>query len=275
DIYTDLPPINNQRIKLNSSTPFTPTFVKDNITRSSDSSQIYASRVQGRQLLLDNPPRESKTRQQREERKRQRIASNARSDSSVIGRKEAQEKGLWKLSKSEAKFERFLPLHYLWLGYVSELLNLAPFPGEYDVNKCHEEIPSVPTMQAKIVKADIHGSIITVRQSKNPCLVGLSGIVIHETENSFKVVTKNDRLKLIPKANSIFGFPVPLYAIGSANADPSALPSETESSPLPSPPHSTVLNVPHVEFELYGNQFCFRSADRANRKFKHKESISL
>ncbi len=38
---------------------------------------------------------------------------------------------------------------------------------------------------------------------------------------------------------------------------------------------ATVLDGPHVEIELYGNQFCFRSADRAGRKFKHKESIEL
>jgi hypothetical protein len=34
-----------------------------------------------------------------------------------------------------------------------------------------------------------------VRQSKNPCLVGLSGIVIHETENAFKVVTPKNAVK--------------------------------------------------------------------------------
>jgi ribonuclease P protein subunit POP4 len=37
----------------------------------------------------------------------------------------------------------------------------------------------------------------------------------------------------------------------------------------------TVLDVHHIEFELYGNQFCFHSADRASRKFKHKETIEL
>jgi ribonuclease P protein subunit POP4 len=36
-----------------------------------------------------------------------------------------------------------------------------------------------------------------------------------------------------------------------------------------------VLDGPHIEFELYGNQFCFRAADRAGRKFKHKETIEL
>ena len=37
----------------------------------------------------------------------------------------------------------------------------------------------------------------------------------------------------------------------------------------------TVLDDPHIEFELYGNQFRFRSSDRAGRKFKHKETIEL
>ena len=37
----------------------------------------------------------------------------------------------------------------------------------------------------------------------------------------------------------------------------------------------TVLDGPHIEFELYGNQFRFRSAERAGRKFKPKETIEL
>jgi len=37
----------------------------------------------------------------------------------------------------------------------------------------------------------------------------------------------------------------------------------------------TVNDIPHMEFKLYGNQFRFRSADRASRKFKHKETIEL
>ena len=35
----------------------------------------------------------------------------------------------------------------------------------------------------------------TVRRSKNAALVGASGIVVQETENTFKVVTRKDKLK--------------------------------------------------------------------------------
>lgn len=70
---------------------------------------------------------------------------------------------------------------------------------------------------------------------------------------------------MIPKQNSIFVFAVPLYATP-------ALPSPSSSTPQPP---RTVLDMPHIEFELYGNHFCFRAAERAGRKFKHKETIEL
>jgi ribonuclease P protein subunit POP4 len=96
------------------------------------------------------------------------------------------------------------------MGYMSELLGLSP-PAAAPVT---EAMPSASSMHAKLVKADFHGSILTgmqvlslyaqilthlcpfqVRQSKNPCLVGLSGIMIHETENAFKVITRKDQLR--------------------------------------------------------------------------------
>jgi len=125
-------------------------------------------------------------------------------------------------------------------------------------------MPTSAGMHAKLVKADFHGSIISVKQSKNPCLLGLKGIVILETENAFRVITKKDQIKLIPKRNAIFTFCVPLYDVRSS------LPS-TEECPEVDPLDA----VPKMEFELYGNQFCFRSADRASKKFKAKETIEL
>ena len=71
-------------------------------------------------------------------------------------------------------------------------------------------------MHAKLVKADFHGSIVTgaasvfffffsarkgklimrkVLRSRNAALVGASGIVVQETENTFKIVTRKDKLK--------------------------------------------------------------------------------
>lgn len=93
----------NQRVKLTTAAPFTPTFVEHNVTRSSDPAQLYASRVRGRQILLDNPARESRTRKDRERKKAARAVHRARSDAGVIGKNQVREKGLWKLAPSETR----------------------------------------------------------------------------------------------------------------------------------------------------------------------------
>jgi len=241
------------RVVLNNSTPFTPALVHERLTQVSDPEQIYANRIKGRQILLDNPARVSKSRQEADEKRKARKKAAQAKKKWVSPVNQA---GLWKLKDSEAKYRLFLPLHHLWLGYVSELLALpAPPPP----NSSHT-IPNSAALHAKLVKADFHGSIITVRKSKNPCLVGLSGIVIFESENAFRVITKEDRLKVLPKQNSIFGFGVPLYS--------TLVTSEQEGM-------ETVDSGPHLEFELHGNHFRFRSADRASRKFKHKETVEL
>ncbi|EMD38514.1 hypothetical protein CERSUDRAFT_105107 [Gelatoporia subvermispora B] len=277
DIYTGLPPIDKAQINFSSTTPFTPTYVKSNVTRTSEPARIYASRVQGRQVLLENPARESRSKKKREEKKAIRLAEKAKRDAAVMGRRDARRADMWRLSPSETRYQLFLPLHTLWLGYMSELLALPP-PTSLGAD-VPSAIPNVAATHAKLVKADFHGAIVAVRQSKNPCLVNLTGLVVHETENAFKVITKNDELKLIPKQNSIFMLPIPMFSVGSSQS-----PAMTAAAP-PAPRCSdtdqtetaciTVLDIPHMEFELYGNQFCFRAAERAGRKFKHKETIEL
>lgn len=96
--------VQNQRVKLNSDTPFVPQYVKDNVLRSADAAQLYQSRVRGRQILLENPVREIKVRKEREERKARRAAANKRSDAGVIANSTAQRKGLWKASAEKHKF---------------------------------------------------------------------------------------------------------------------------------------------------------------------------
>ena len=90
---------------------------------------------------------------------------------------------------------------------------------------------------------------------------------------------------VVPKRNSIFAFAVPLYS----KSDPSELPiseltatnesialtSAADPGSAPTDLANTVVDAPHIEFELHGNQFCFRGAERAGRKFKHKETIEL
>lgn len=69
---------------------------------------------------------------------------------------------------------------------------------------------------------------------------------------------------VIPKRHSIFVLRIPVYA-PAAN-------DERDGTNVGRSPLDT---SPCLEFDLYGNQFCFRSTDRATRKFKHKETLEL
>ncbi|KAF9547255.1 RNase P subunit p29-like protein [Agrocybe pediades] len=238
---------------------------------------MYNTRVKGRQVLLENPAKESRAMKALAEKRALKKKEKERKQLGIIGKREAKEKGVWKFDESQAKYDLFLPLHHLWLGYMSELLGLSPKPDSTPApDVAAKAMPHSSGMHPKLLKADYHGSIMTVSQSKNPCLVGVSGIVIHETENALKVVTKKNKVKLLPKQNSIFTLAVPLYSV--------LPPTHTPNAPLPLPSPSpaadpaqkqTVLDMPHIQFELYGNQFRFRAAERAGRKFKHKETIEL
>ncbi|KAH8976982.1 RNase P/MRP, p29 subunit [Lactarius akahatsu] len=289
-------------VRLTSTHPFTPEFVQRQLLLPATSAKsksksrvqaraLYDERVRRRQLILaPKPPDPNRNRRPRRPKKAGGAADDAR-----MGRREAAEKGLWRLRKEEARWELFVPLHRLWLGYMSELLGLAAPPPTTLLQVDPSAMPQAAGMHAKLVKADFHGSIVTgkrqihriygkVRRSKNPSLVGASGIVIQETENTFKVVTQKDRLKVLPKQGSVFVFAVPLYHTGTKDPTASivaAARSSNQHSGTDCTSRSrderptTVLDGAHVEFELYGNQFCFRATERAGRKFKHKESIEL
>ncbi|KIM33258.1 hypothetical protein M408DRAFT_151787 [Serendipita vermifera MAFF 305830] len=252
DPYQPLPPIKGQRFKFSSATPFTPTLLRSQLPPSV--AATYETRLENQQVQLTNPPKESADKALRLAKKQRRKAAQDRKRECVMGKRKAMELGVWKFDERLAKWEIFWPVHAMWTSYIAEALGLAPRP---EVLPTKEQIgnvmPSTAGLQAKLIKADLHGCIVKVKECKNASRVGREGIVVHETSNTFKIVTKEDKLKVLPKQGAIFTLSLPLFA--------------------PSP-HSQDSD-PRIEFELYGNQFRFRAAERASKKFKPKETIEL
>jgi hypothetical protein len=54
--------------------------------------------------MLENPIRESRSKQQRDEKRAKQAAENAKKKSGIMGRKEASEKGIWKLEKGQTRY---------------------------------------------------------------------------------------------------------------------------------------------------------------------------
>ncbi|CAG8581376.1 26131_t:CDS:10 [Gigaspora rosea] len=195
---------------------FVPDFVTGTLEETvKDSAKVYASKLKDKVLLLDNPLKTSN-----EKKKRKHSKKKVRSMSA----KEKRETKIYEIPNECHRYELFIPLNELWLQYIDELYGTS----------------SPAVFAQKLLKADFHGAILTVSRSRCASYIGVTGINIHETENVFKLITKDNVLKVIPKGHSVFTF----------------------------------LLRDHM-FTLYGDQFRFRSAARAAKKFKNKPTIDL
>ncbi|VDM45814.1 unnamed protein product [Toxocara canis] len=87
------------------------------------------------------------------------------------------------------RYEQFEPLYEMWCDYFGSLLTAT--------SKRTDE---------RILKADFHGCLLMVSNADNPSQVGLHGIVVRETRQTFQLITKADRLLTIPKQGTTFRF---------------------------------------------------------------------
>uniref|UniRef100_A0A8D2L555 Ribonuclease P protein subunit p29 n=1 Tax=Varanus komodoensis TaxID=61221 RepID=A0A8D2L555_VARKO len=135
---------------------------------------------------------------------------------------------LFEIKPEQQRYEIFLPLHELWKQYIRDLCNgLRP--------------DAQPQMiQNKLLKADFHGALVTVSKSKCPSYVGLTGIILQEMKHVFKIITKEDKLKIIPKQNNVFSM-------------------ETDG---------------FVSY-IYGSRIQFRASERSAKKFKGRGTLDL
>ncbi|KAF7649265.1 hypothetical protein LDENG_00144210 [Lucifuga dentata] len=145
-----------------------------------------------------------------------------------LSARQKREMKVFHIKPEQQRYEFFLPLHELWKKYIIDLCNgLKPSSNPQLV-------------QQKLLKADFHGAIVTVVRSKCPSYVGTTGIIVQEFKHIFKIITKEDKLKVIPKRNSVF---------------------------------SVELNgfISHI----YGSRFEHRASERSAKKFKLKGTIDL
>uniref|UniRef100_A0A8C6XMQ3 Ribonuclease P protein subunit p29 n=1 Tax=Naja naja TaxID=35670 RepID=A0A8C6XMQ3_NAJNA len=145
-----------------------------------------------------------------------------------LSAKERREMRLFEIAPEQQRYEMFIPLHELWKQYIREL--------------CNGLKPDAQTqmIQTKLLKADFHGALVTVTKSKCPSYVGITGIILQETKYVFKIITKEDRLKVIPKRNNIFS-----------------------------------IEMDGFVSYIYGSRIQFRASERSAKKFKGQGTMDL
>ncbi|THG23210.1 hypothetical protein TEA_027566 [Camellia sinensis var. sinensis] len=75
------------------------------------------------------------------------------------------------------------PMHEMWKGYMVQLLKNV---GENQLTKC-------------LLTADLHGAMILVVQCKIAAFTGVSGIMIRETEETFGIITQDNKFRAIDR----------------------------------------------------------------------------
>ena len=125
------------------------------------------------------------------------------------------------LKKEKMEYTSLLSMNQLWKEYITELMN----------NSNNDD-----TILNKMLKADLHGAILTVINSTNKNNIGINGIVIFESKRTFNLLNKKNEIKTILKNGSVF---------------------EIE-----------INNG--IKILIYGDNFIFKSAERTKIKFKPK-----
>jgi ribonuclease P protein subunit POP4 len=142
--------------------------------------------------------------------------------SKLLNRKSRKKLEVNSIPSERHQFEFFVPLCELWLSYIKKTIK------EDDA------------FYSNLLKSDFHGAIVTVVKSKNPLNIGISGIVVIDTENTFQIMTRNNKLKVIPKVGNNF---------------------------------TVVVNNKIVT--VYGNHFRQRPDERVTKKYKPKPTVAL
>ncbi|KAL5037133.1 hypothetical protein BDV3_006672 [Batrachochytrium dendrobatidis] len=234
---------------LGQTTSFAEQWTMD-IVEKQDAQQVYVDKVQSKFIQIDRL--DAKLVVGNDTRiKVQNLARQKRfhaKHETRFSRKQQKAMGMLSLPKKDLKFEVFVPLHTLWMGYICQVIGIQNPLNKATLSQ-QEEKPDMATdltleqsetVLAKLIKADFHGAFLTVVKSKCPSNIGISGIVIKDTENMFHLISRKNTLKAIPKQGNVFTF-----------------------------------GVGNSLITLYGNQFRTRPADRASKKFKAKPSVAL
>ncbi|RYP73693.1 hypothetical protein DL769_004164 [Monosporascus sp. CRB-8-3] len=193
--------------------------------------RIYTEKIQYRPLFLkpnSPPPPDARDVRRKALQEKQKRAKALKPK--PLSARRRRKLGLHEIPKHGQKYTVFEPLNHLWLGYIREILGNELYTGGQGA-------------AAKLSTADFHGAEVEVSRSNCPSRVGIHGIIVKDSRFVFEIITKQGQVKVVPKEGTLFRVNVPAE---KDVADGRKL----------------------FTFEIHGDQFQHRSADRTNKKFK-------
>jgi RNase P/RNase MRP subunit p29 len=156
----------------------------------SDHTQIHElkrkfdNNVQDKALLLDNPTSIQK-------RPKNLTSGEQRFTRKLFSRKQQKALGVYDLREDKLTFNGLIPLHNRWKEYINAVITPAEDRKE---------------LLRRVYTADLHGCLIRVSESKEDRYRKINGIVARDSTTSFHIVTRDDRLVIVPKKHNVFEF---------------------------------------------------------------------
>jgi len=222
-----------------------------------EAKRILSEKIQQRQLFLTptSPPPSDARAARRREREKKREQRKKKLKPKPLSSSQRRKLGIYNVPRESRKYAFYAPLHNLWLGYIREVLGS-------EIHTYNEGAA------AKLASADFTGAEVEVVRSGCVSRVGIKGIVIKDTKFAFEVITQKNALKLIPKEGTIFRIKVPVAPAAPPAPLLSTEGSEKEETEKKEDEEKEAQPTPVMVFEVHGEQFQYRAADRAARKFR-------
>ncbi|KAK2624539.1 hypothetical protein QTJ16_006489 [Diplocarpon rosae] len=238
--------------------------VKEHIARSllgrahspDTTGRIFTEKVTTRRLHLKPTEPSSTAQHTRRLARQQKLSRKKKQKPAPLSARQKRGMQLYDISPEQQKYAIYEPLHRMWIGYIQELL--------WEDGVMREVTPATA---AKLCSADFHGAEVEVVRSRCVGRVGTKGIVVRDSRGVFEVVTKKDAVKILPKEHTIFRFLVP-RPVKKTQTERKTETEVGERQDEAEKQKETQEESKDMVFELHGEEFQFRAADRATRKFK-------
>lgn len=154
------------------------------------SSTIFTEKVLHKPLHLrptsPDPTSQDARAQRRRLRLRKKERARRRQKPKPLSAKEKRVLGVYDIPKEQQKYEIYVPLHKMWVGYMWEILGLREAEGSY---------VTAQSAGGKLASADFHGAEVQVVRSNCVGRVDCKGIVVKDTKFTFEVITPNNNLR--------------------------------------------------------------------------------
>jgi ribonuclease P protein subunit POP4 len=153
-------------------------------------SDIFTEKVLRKPLSLRPTSPDPTSKDARAVRRLQRLRkkehARRRQRPKPLSARERRVLGIYDIPRESQRYEIYVPLHRLWLGYMREVLGMEGGKHTY---------LTAQSVGSKLASADFHGAELEVVRSKCVGRVGCRGIVLKDTKFTFEVITKQNTMR--------------------------------------------------------------------------------